>query len=115
MNKLELEMSVNNLRFRKELCENLIKSGKSSLLLSRVAVTFNLLAAIYVICVGTAFAKGEKWGFVILEIVLATINVTLCVFNMKGIKKIKCDLEQREKDLKHLNADIKALEEMVAT
>ena len=88
MNKLELEMSTNNLRFRKELCENLIKSGKSSLLLSKVAVTFNLLAAIYVICVGAAFAKGGKWGFVILEIVLATINVALCVFNMKGIKKI---------------------------
>ena len=113
MNKLELEMTKNNLCYRKELCETLIKADKNSLLLSRVAITFNVLAAMYVSNMSIACIKDERYGVAILEAVLAAINVTLCVVNAKGVKETKWNLGQRKMSLEHICAEIKALEEMV--
>ena len=113
MNKLEVEMTTQRLKFSREICENIIKLDKNSLLINRVCSVVGMLVAITLTYIGVDFLMDGKWAIGILDILLAALNITLCIGAINRNKVLKRDLEHGKTELERLNSEIQTLKEMV--
>lgn len=99
MNKLELEMNTQRLKFSREICENIIKLDRNSLMINRICNIFSALVAIILAFIGVDCFVDGKWIMGILEILLAAINITLCIGTINRNKVLKRDLESGKVEL----------------
>ena len=113
MNKLEWEMSKQRLKFSKEICENIVKLDRNSLLINIICSVVGMLVAITLIYIGVDFLMDGKWAIGILDILLAIMNIMLCISIINRNKVIKRDLEHGKTELERLNSEIQTLKEMV--
>lgn len=113
MNKLEWEMSKQRLKFSKEICENIVKLDKNSLLINRICSVVGMLVAILLTFIGVDFLMDGKWAIGILDILLAIMNIALCIGTINRNKVLKRDLESGKVELERLNSEIQSLEGMV--
>ena len=113
MNKLELEMKIQRLKFSKELCKNKLDLDKNSLLLNRVAIVAGMLLVIFLVYVSVNFFKREMILFGIFDMLLAVVNTVICISAATRNKVLKLDIGSGKVEMERLNSEIQSLEGMV--
>lgn len=113
MNKLELEMKIQRLKFSKELCKNKVDLDKSTLILNRGVIAVGVFVVFFLICASVNFCKRGMLLFGIFDMVLAVVNIVLCIITIIRNRVLKRDLESEKVELERLNSEIQSLEGMV--
>lgn len=105
MNKLELEMRKNRLKYAEEIWKNKIELSKSSLLLSRLAAWVSVVVVIWFIN-GWIKLNRNDWTFIVFHILCITLNVGVFIVNIDRIKQIKRDLKYEEAELESVKQEL---------
>ena len=113
MNKLEKEMTIQRLKFSKEICQNIINLDKNSLFLNTAATVIAMLAAISLTFFGIHYLLNGRLGLSCLEFVLVAINLMLGFSNIDRIKTLKHEVESGKVELDRIDSEIQTLKEMV--
>ena len=113
MNKLELEMTIQRMKFSREICENLISLNKNSLFLNRFATVTAMLVAFALTFFGVHNLLNGRWVTACFEFVMVAINLVLGFSNIDRIRTLKIEVESGEVELERLSSEIQRLKEMV--
>ena len=109
MNKLELEMKIQRLKFSKELCKSKVELDKNSLLMNRVVIVFAVLVMLFLTYASVNFFKRGMLLFGMFDMLLAIVNIILCNGTITRNKVLKRDLESGKAELERLNSEIQSL------
>lgn len=110
MNKLAMEMRKRNIEYRKEICENLIRLYKNSLMFNWVVVVCFLVIAFWSIIIGVHYIMVSQWILTVLEFILATTDIWLAVICIGRIKVTKRNLEREKLALDYFNNELQSFE-----
>lgn len=110
MNKLAMEMRKRNLEYRKEICENSIRSHKNSLSFNYAVVVCFLVIAFWSIVIGIHYIMVRKWILTVFEFILATTDIWLAVICIGRIKVTKRSLEREKLELDYFNNELQSFE-----
>ena len=113
MNKLEKEMTIQRLKFSREICENLINLDKNSLFLNQAATITAMLAAFFLTFSGVHYLLDERWLLACVDFAFVAINFVLGFSNIDRIRTLKIEVESGKVELERLNSEIQRLVEMV--
>ena len=113
MNKLELEMTIQRLKFSREICENIINLDKNSLFLNRFATVAAMSVAFSLTFYGVHNLLNGRWWIACLEFVLVAVNLTIGFSNIDRIRTLKREVASGQVELERLSSEIQRLKEMV--
>ena len=113
MNKLELEMKIQRLKFTREICKHIVDLDKNSLLMNRISSLISVVVAIFLTYVSTKFFKKGMLHFAIFDMLMAIVSIVLCVGNMRRIIVLKRELKRGKAELENIDSEIQSLEGMV--
>lgn len=109
MNKLELEMHENLLKFQIELVEDMVKTCKSCIRLDWSLFVIGAFAVGITTCLTVKYARCGNWFLAIFELFLALFNVYLYVKGVYRHHKNKVRLKWAKCELEKINSEIELL------
>lgn len=112
MNKLELEMNENLLKFQIELVEDLIKTCRRCIRLNRLIMILGVFTVSCTTYLSVRYMRDGRLFLAIFELLLALFNSYLGVATIYRNYKDKASLKWAKCELEKIESEIESLKEV---